>query len=86
MNAGWFMKKVIAGLVVTLILSFVPAPTVAVENPGLLYAAAMYKAAMGDTNSAVRLVNRADQAQSRRSPHPTVIQSASARRALATIL
>ena len=80
------MKKVLAGLAVTFILSLVPAPKVAVENPGLLYAAAMYKAAIGDTNAAVRLANRADQAQSRRPQHSAILQSASARRALATIL
>ena len=60
---GWVMKTVIAGLIISLALALAPSPKITVENPNLLYAAAMYKTALGDTASALRLLQRAEQAQ-----------------------
>ena len=62
------MKAILAGLILSLAFAFAPAPKITVENPTLLYAAAMYKTALGDTDSALRLMHRAEQAQ--QSAHP----------------
>jgi hypothetical protein len=70
------MKTIIAGLVVSLALALVPAPKITVQNPQLLFAAAMYKTAVGDTQSALRLVQRAEQAQQpAATPHPHTAQA-----------
>lgn len=37
-----------------------PAPRITVQSPRLLYALAMYKTAIGDTNAAVRLFYQAE--------------------------
>jgi hypothetical protein len=64
------MKPLIAGIVLSLALSVVPVPRISVNNPTLLYAAAMYKTAIGDTQSALRLMHRADQVQQPAVPEP----------------
>lgn len=38
----------------------VPAPRITVHSPRLLYTLAMYKAAIGDTSSAMRLLREAE--------------------------
>ncbi len=70
------MKTMIAGLALVLVLALVPAPSITVENPKLLYAAAMYKAAVGQTDSALRLMQRAEQAQSRCTRNSATIRAA----------
>jgi hypothetical protein len=70
------MKTIIAGLILSFALAFVPAPRITVQNPTLLYAAAMYKTAVGDTQSALRLMQRAEQAQQPRAiQHPSTAQA-----------
>jgi len=80
------MKTIIAGIIVSLALA--PAPTITVQNSKLLFAAAMYKTALGDTDSALRLMQRAEQAQqSTCTVHPAALQTACDRSAdLFTIL
>ena len=81
------MKTIIAGLILSLALALAPAPKITVENPTLLYAAAMYKTALGDTDSALRLMHRAEQAQrSVRPAHPNSLQTACDRSCSLTIL
>ncbi len=46
----------------------VPAPRITVHSPRLLYTLAFYKAAVGDTDSALRLLQEAD---FQRGPAPT---------------
>lgn len=71
------MKTIIAGVIISLVLAPAPAPTISVQNPKLLFAAAMYKTAVGDTHSALRLMQRAEQArQSTRTVHPAALQTA----------
>jgi hypothetical protein len=71
------MKTIIAGVIISLALTLAPAPTITVQNPKLLFAAALYKTAVGDTDSALRLMQRAEQArQSIRTVHPTALQTA----------
>ena len=60
------MKSLIAGLVLSMALALLPPPRITVENPKLLFAAAMYKTAIGDTQSALRLVQRAEAARQSR--------------------
>jgi hypothetical protein len=71
------MKTIIAGVLISLALALAPGPTITVQNPKLLFAAAMYKTAVGDTDSALRLMQRAEQArQSTRTVHPAALQTA----------
>lgn len=70
------MKPLIAGLTLSFALALLPAPRITVNNPKLLYAAAMYKTAIGDTQSALRLVHRADQV--RRPATPETAKTAQA--------
>jgi hypothetical protein len=72
------MKTIIAGLILSLAVALVPVPRITVQNPTLLYAAAMYKTAVGDTQSALRLMQRAEQAQqpaADQPEHPKTAQS-----------
>ena len=57
------MKTIIAGIIISLALALATAPKITVQDPKLLFAAAMYKTAVGDTNSALRLIHRAEQAR-----------------------
>jgi hypothetical protein len=76
------MKTIIAGIIISLALALAPAPKITVQNPKLLFAAAMYKTAVGDTDSALRLMQRAEQARpSTRTVHPAALQTAGARSA-----
>ena len=71
------MKTIIAGLILSLALALVPAPRITVQNPQLLFAAAMYKTAVGDIQSALRLMQRAEQAQQpAAAQHPHTAQAA----------
>ncbi len=60
------MKAIITGLIISMAVALVPPPTITVSNPQLLFAAALYKTAVGDTDSALRLVQRAEQARQSR--------------------
>ena len=81
------MKTIIAGIIISLALALAPAPKITVQNPKLLFAAAMYKTAVGDTDSALRLIHRAEQARpSTPTVHPAALQTAGGRSALLTIL
>jgi hypothetical protein len=62
------MKTLIAGLVISMAVALIPPPTITVQNPHLLFAAAMYKTAVGDTSSALRLVQRSEQARQSTNP------------------
>jgi hypothetical protein len=74
------MKTLITGIVVSLVLALAPAPKITVQNPRLLFAAAMYKTAVGDTDSALRLIHRAEQARpSTGKVHPASLQTAGVR-------
>ncbi len=57
------MKLTIAGLAIALGMTLLPPPSVTVQNPRILYALAMYKTAVGDTGSALRLMHRAEASQ-----------------------
>jgi hypothetical protein len=71
------MKTIIAGIIISLALALAPAPKLTVQNPKLLFAAAMYKTAVGDTDSALRLIHRAEQARpSAGKVHPAALQTA----------
>jgi hypothetical protein len=89
------MKTIIGGLIIGLALALAPAPRVAVENPKALYLAAMYKTAVGDTDSALRLLHPAEQARDRqaraeesslRRTQASVRHAAAVRSAILTIL
>lgn len=81
------MKTIIAGIIISLALALAPAPKITVQNPKLLFAAAMYKTAVGDTDSALRLIHRAEQARPSTSKvHSAALQTACDRPALPTIL
>jgi hypothetical protein len=81
------MKTIIAGLIISFALALAPAPRITIENPKLLFAAAMYKTAVGDTDSALRLVHRAEQAQqSKPAVRYNPLQAAALQSALCTIL
>ncbi len=81
------MKTMIAGLVISMAVALIPPPRITVDNPKLLFAAAMYKTATGDTQSALRLMQRAGQARQSTGTVPrNTSQTASGRSALATIL
>ena len=81
------MKTIIGGIIISLAVALAPAPKITVQNPKLLFAAAMYKTAVGDSDSALRLIHRAEQApQSTRKVHPAALQTACYRSALLTIL
>ena len=71
------MRTIIAGIVISLAVALAPAPKITVHNPRLLFAAAMYKTAIGDTDSALRLIHRAEQARpSAGTDHPAALQTA----------
>jgi hypothetical protein len=73
------MKTLIAGLIISMAVALVPPPKITVQNPQLLFAAAMYKTAVGDTASALRLVQRSEQVrQSTGSAKPRVVTLQSA--------
>jgi hypothetical protein len=76
------MKTMIAGIVLSMALALAPAPRITVENPKLLYVAAMYETAVGDTDSALRLVYRAEQARQAKSSRSNLLQAVSAHSAL----
>jgi hypothetical protein len=81
------MKTIIAGIIISLALALAPAPKITLQNPKLLFAAAMYKTALGDTDSALRLIHRAEQARPSGSKvHPAALQTACDRSVLLTIL
>lgn len=81
------MKTIFAGLIISFALALAPAPRITIENPKLLFAAAMYKTAVGDTDSALRLVHRAEQAQqSKPAARSNPLQAAALQSALCTIL
>jgi hypothetical protein len=80
------MKTIIAGLIISLALALAPAPKITVDNPDLLYAAAMYKTALGDTDSALQLIHRAEQARQSARPDANILQAACDRSSLLTIL
>jgi hypothetical protein len=81
------MKPLIAGLVLSFAITLVGPPRITVQNPKLLYAAAMYKTAVGDTESALRLVQRAEQArQPAGAAQPNISTAAGVRSAIFTIL
>ncbi len=77
------MKTIAAAVVVSLALALLPTPKICLQNPKLLYAVAMYKTAVGDTDSALRLLQRADQRRQARdvarpaNPNSASIQSSS---------
>ena len=74
------MKTLIGGIIISLAFALAPAPKIIVQNPKLLLAAAMYKTAVGDTDSALRLIHRADQArQSTGKVRPAVLRTAGGR-------
>lgn len=77
------MKPLVAALIFSLAAALVPVPRITLQNPTLLYAAAIYKTALGDTHSALRLVHRAEQAQQpavlEPSDHTRTAQAAPAR-------
>lgn len=56
MSKGWL----IGGLAAAMMASVVPAPRISLENPTLLYGAAIYKAIVGDAGSALRLLQRSE--------------------------
>ena len=71
------MKTIIAGIIISLAVAMAPAPKITVHNPRLLFAAAMYKTAVGDTDSALRLIHRAEQARpSASADRPAALQTA----------
>ena len=79
------MKTIIAGLIISLAVALAPVPRITVADPNLLYAAAMYETARGNTDSALHLMHRAEQAQqSARAAHPDPLQTASHRSTLFT--
>jgi hypothetical protein len=81
------MKTIIAGIIISLALALAPAPKITVQNPKLLFAAAMYKTAVGDTDAALRLIHRAEAARPFTSKvHPAALQTARDRSVLLTIL
>lgn len=81
------MKTIIAGTIISLALALAPAPKITVQNSKLLFAAAMYKTAVGDTDSALRLIHRAEQARpTTRTVYPAALQTACVRSVLLTIL
>ena len=81
------MKTMLAGIMISLALALAPAPRITVQNPKLLFAAAMYKTAVGDTESALRLMQRAERARATsRTVRPAALQTAGVRHALLTIL
>ena len=81
------MKTIITGIVISLAIALAPVPAITVQNPKLLFAAAMYKTAVGDTDSALRLIHRAEQARpSTLTAHPAKLQTACHRPVLRTIL
>jgi hypothetical protein len=76
------MKTIISGIIISLALALAPAPKITVQNPKLLFAAAMYKTAVGDTDSALRLIQRAEQARpSSGQVRPAALQTAGVRSA-----
>ena len=70
------MKTVVIGIAVSLVLSLVPAPKITVNNAKVLYAAAMYKTAVGDTDSALRLLRRAERAKKQAPSQSSILQTA----------
>jgi hypothetical protein len=89
------MKTIVGGLIISLALALAPAPRVSVKNPKALYLAAMYKTAVGDTESALRLLHRAEQARDRqaraeesglRATQASARHAAAVRSAILTIL
>ncbi len=79
------MKSIITAIVISMVLSLVPVPKITVNNAKALYAAAMYKTAVGDTDSALRLLQRAEQAKNT-AGQPSFLQAAVVRSAILTIL
>ena len=79
------MKTLIAAFLISLAVTLVPPPRITVRTPALLYAAAVYKTAVGDTESALRLVQRAEQVQPRSGPQQSSVV-ASVRGAIFTVL
>ena len=65
------MKTITAGIIISLALALTPAPKITVQNPKLLLAAALYKAAVGDNDSALRLIQRAERARQSTRPLPS---------------
>ncbi len=80
------MKNIITAIVISLALSLSPAPKITVHNAKVLYVAAMYKTAVGDTDSAVRLLRRAEQAKEAGITQSSILQAAVVRSAILTIL
>ncbi|MGH9522414.1 MAG: hypothetical protein ACRD3E_07775 [Terriglobales bacterium] len=63
----------IGGLVMTMAAAIVPPPQQVLHHPKFLYGAAMVKAAVGDANSALQLLQRSTE----RAPAPARVRSAS---------
>jgi hypothetical protein len=81
------MKAFLAVVLISLTVALLPRPRITVQNPNLLYAAAMYETAVGDTDSALRFVQRAEQAKkSIGAAHPSAGLTSSHRSAIFTIL
>lgn len=81
------MKAFLAVVLISLTVALLPRPNITLQNPNLLYAAAMYKTAVGDTDSALRLVQRAEQAKkSTGAAHPSAWLTSNHRAAIFTIL
>ena len=73
------MKAIITGLFISMAVALIPPPKITVRNPQILLAAALYKTAVGDTDSALRLVQRAEQARQSAGaakPHAVKLQTA----------
>jgi len=80
------MKSVITAIVISMLLALAPAPKVTVNNAKVLYVAAMYKTAVGDTDAAVRLLRRAEQAKDTATVQSSVLQAAVITSAILTTL
>jgi protein involved in temperature-dependent protein secretion len=80
------MKSVITAIVISMVLALAPAPKITVNNAKVLYVAAMYKTAVGDTDAAVRLLRRAEQAKDTATVQSGVLQAAVITSAILTTL
>jgi hypothetical protein len=67
------MTTMIGGLAVAIAAALVPPPQQMLNSPRALYGAAMVKAAFGDADSALRLLQRASEP----APAPARVNSAS---------
>jgi hypothetical protein len=68
----------LAAIAVTVAATLLPPPRIRLESPRVLYTIAMYKAAMGDTAAALKLVRRAEASQNAIKSSSPATHSASA--------